>query len=94
MLNDQSGIFRTEDAGNRYLLTQFEQIAARRAFPCFDEPVYKVPWQMMLHVPAHDSVVSNTPVLSEHTEGTTKTVVFEQTKPLPSYLVAFGAAAL
>jgi aminopeptidase N len=91
MLDGQSGIFRTEDAGNRYLLTQFEQIAARRAFPCFDEPSYKVPWQLTLHVPARDSVVSNTPVRSERTEGASKTFVFEQTKPLPSYLVAFGA---
>jgi alanyl aminopeptidase len=90
VLDGQSGIFRTEDAGNRYLLTQFEQIAARRAFPCFDEPLYKVPWQLTLHVPAQDSVVSNTPVLSERTEGASKTFVFEQTKPLPSYLVAFG----
>jgi cytosol alanyl aminopeptidase len=90
LLRDQSGIFRTEDAGNRYLLTQFEQISARRAFPCFDEPNYKVPWQVTLHVPAQNSVVSNTPVLSESTAGATKTFVFEKTKPLPSYLVAFG----
>src|SRR6185437_329569 len=33
---------------------------------------------------------SNTPVLSESAAGTTKTVVFAETKPLPSYLVAFG----
>jgi alanyl aminopeptidase len=90
LTQDQSGIFRTEDQGNRYLLTQFEQIAARRAFPCFDEPSYKVPWQVTLHVPAGNRAVSNTPVLSETTEGTTKTFVFQETKPLPSYLVAFG----
>ncbi len=90
LLRDQSGIFRTEDQGNRYLLTQFEQIAARRAFPCFDEPYYKVPWQVTLHVPSLDNVVSNTPVLSESVAGATKTVVFAETKPLPSYLVAFG----
>ncbi|HEY7302641.1 MAG TPA: M1 family metallopeptidase [Bryobacteraceae bacterium] len=90
MLSDQSGIFRTEDRGNRYLLTQFEQTDARRAFPCFDEPVYKVPWQVTLHVPAQDSALSNTPASSEKNEGGTKTYVFQQTKPLPSYLVAFG----
>src|SRR5690348_4941199 len=90
LTHDQSGIFRTEDQGNRYLLTQFEQIAARRAFPCFDEPSYKVPWQVTLHVPAQDKAVSNTPVLSETAEGATKTFVFQETKPLPSYLVAFG----
>src|SRR6185437_12702800 len=90
LTRDQSGIFRTEDQGNRYLLTQFEQIAARRAFPCFDEPSYKVPWQVTLHVPARDKAVSNTPVLSEKIEGAMKTFVFQETKPLPSYLVAFG----
>lgn len=90
VLKQQLGVFRTEDQGNRYLLTQFEQTDARRAFPCFDEPVYKVPWQVTLHVPAQDSAVSNTPVSSEHTAGHLKTYVFEQTKPLPSYLIAFG----
>lgn len=85
-----SGIFGSEDNGNRYLLTQFESIDARSAFPCFDEPSYKVPWQLTLHVPASDSAISNTPIEKESTEGQNKTVIFEQTKPLPSYLVAFG----
>lgn len=90
LLKQQAGIFRTEDGGNRYLLTQFEQTDARRAFPCFDEPLYKVPWQITLHVPAQDSAVSNTPIVNQHADGATKTYIFEQTKPLPSYLVAFG----
>ncbi|MBV9037885.1 MAG: hypothetical protein JO182_25570, partial [Acidobacteriaceae bacterium] len=46
-----SGIFKMEDNGNNYLYTQFEQIDARAAFPCFDEPSYKVPWQLTLNVP-------------------------------------------
>jgi aminopeptidase N len=90
VLTDQVGIFRTEDGGNRYLITHFEPTDARKAFPCFDEPLYKVPWQVTLRVPASDGAVSNTPILSEKTEGTTKTYVFEQTKPLPGYLIAFG----
>ncbi len=85
-----SGIFGAQDNGNQYLMTQFESIDARSAFPCFDEPSYKVPWQLTLHVPAADSAISNTPVEKETTAGETKTVIFEQTKPLPSYLVAFG----
>ncbi len=90
VLTQQVGIFRTEDQGNHYLLTQFEQTDARRAFPCFDEPLYKVPWQVTLHVPAQDRAISNTPVASEETTGSRKTYIFQETKPLPSYLVAFG----
>ncbi len=87
---NSSGIFRQQDNGNWYLFTQFEASDARAAFPCFDEPSYKTPWQLTLHVPASDTAISNTGVVSEKTEGGTKTLVFRETKPLPSYLVAFG----
>jgi alanyl aminopeptidase len=87
---DSSGVFQTVDGGNSYILTQFESTDARDAFPCFDEPLYKVPWQLTLHVPAADSAVSNTPITSETTSGSLKTYVFKETKPLPSYLVAFA----
>ena len=87
---DNSGVFQAEDGGNFYILTQFESTDARDAFPCFDEPVYKVPWQLTLHVPAADTAVSNTPVASETSSDGLKTYVFKETKPLPSYLVAFA----
>jgi len=87
---NSSGIFHRTVNGDSYLLTQFEQIDARAAFPCFDEPSYKTPWQLTLHVPAKDSAVSNTPIASETAAAGMKTVVFRETKPLPSYLVAFG----
>src|SRR6202034_3941501 len=44
------GIFQSRDGSNLYLFTQFESIDARRAFPCFDQPDYKTPWQVTLHV--------------------------------------------
>ncbi len=87
---DTSGIFRTKDEGNDYIFTQFESTDARDAFPCFDEPSYKTPWQLTLHVPARDAAVSNTPVASEKSENGVKTYVFRETKPLPSYLVALA----
>ncbi len=85
-----TGVFRAQDKGERYLLTQFESTDARDAFPCFDEPSYKTPWQLTLRIPAADRAVSNTPVESEAAKGTTRTIVFKETKPLPSYLVAFA----
>jgi len=87
---DTSGIFRTRDGDSDYIFTQFESTDARDAFPCFDEPSYKTPWQLTLHVPAQDAAVSNTPVASEKSENGVKTYVFRETKPLPSYLVALA----
>ncbi len=87
---DSSGIFGMEDNGNKYIFTQFEQTDARAAFPCFDEPSYKVPWQLTLEIPQEDDAVSNTPVEKQDASAGHKTLVFKQTKPLPSYLVAFA----
>jgi len=87
---NSSGIFRQQESGNWYLYTQFEATDARAAFPCFDEPVYKTPWQLTLRVPEQSTAISNTPVSSETHSAGSKTLVFKETKPLPSYLVAFG----
>jgi cytosol alanyl aminopeptidase len=85
------GIFLGRDGDVNYLFTQFEEIDARRAFPCFDEPGFKTPWQITLHVKSHDKAFANTPEVSTTEEtGGMKKVVFAPTKPLPSYLVAFA----
>jgi alanyl aminopeptidase len=88
-VGDTAGVFRTEDNGNRYILTQFEATEARQAFPCFDEPSYKVPWQLTIAAPSGNKVVSNTSG-KESASGGTTTYVFQETKPLPSYLIAFA----
>ena len=88
---DQQGIFQMKDGDRWYIYSQFENIYARRAFPCFDEPGYKVPWQLTLHVKKDQVALSNTPVVSETDAGEgMKTVKFAETKPLPSYLVALA----
>ncbi|WP_043431566.1 M1 family metallopeptidase [Cystobacter fuscus] len=86
-----SGAFRALEAGDWYAFTQFEPLGARRVFPCFDEPGFKVPWQLTFHVPAGLTVVTNTPVVSQEPGGEGGTTWrFARTQPLPSYLVAFG----
>jgi alanyl aminopeptidase len=86
-----SGIFKNKVGGSWYAFTQFESIDARRAFPCFDEPSFKIPWQVTLHVPREQMALSNTPALAETDEPRgMKLVRFEETRPLPSYLVAFA----
>jgi alanyl aminopeptidase len=86
-----AGIFQGEDDGTPYLFTQFESLDARRVFPCFDQPDFKTPWQLTLHIRQSDKAFSNTPQVSETSEPNgMKRVEFAETKPLPSYLVAFA----
>ncbi|HWL86763.1 MAG TPA: M1 family metallopeptidase, partial [Polyangiaceae bacterium] len=87
------GIYRVSEGSGPddwYLYTFFEATDARRAFPCFDEPTYKVPWKITLHV-KKDHVARANAKIEKEIPGPDemKTVVFEESKPLPSYLVAF-----
>ena len=86
-----SGVFRNQDLNNWYIYTQFEAIEARSAFPSFDEPHFKTPWQLTLRVKKEHDAFANTPVakVSESADGW-KTIQFAESKPLPTYLVAFA----
>ena len=89
--NATRGVFTLKDGDASYTMTQFEALSARRAFPCFDEPGFKTPWQLTLRVPREAVAVSNTTVESESVGADgTKTVRFARTVPLPTYLVAFA----
>ncbi|HEX4455897.1 MAG TPA: M1 family metallopeptidase [Kofleriaceae bacterium] len=89
--NGYQGAFVSKQGSDRYVTTQFESTAARMVFPCFDEPDFKIPWQLTLDVPKDQVAVSNTPITSDTPlDATHRRVVFAQTKPLPSYLIAFG----
>jgi aminopeptidase N len=85
------GIYKVREAdGESYAYTFFEPVDARRAFPCFNEPSYKVPWRLVFHVRKADHALANSPVATELDEPDgMKRVEFAETKPLPSYLVAF-----
>jgi alanyl aminopeptidase len=88
---NSEGIFQGRDGKELYLFTQFESIDARRAFPCFDQPDFKTPWQLSLRVRQEHKAFANTPQVSETAEpGGMKRVMFAPSKPLPSYLVAFA----
>ena len=89
--HEEGGLFRRKEGDYWYIYSQFEPLDARRAFPAFDEPHFKVPFQLTLHVDKSHKAFTNTPVISE-SEGPagTKTVRFQQTKPMPSYLVAIA----
>ncbi|HKU43327.1 MAG TPA: M1 family aminopeptidase [Polyangiales bacterium] len=89
------GLYRVDQGGESYAFTQFEPISARSAFPSFDEPSWKTPYELWLTVPKDAVAVSNTLVIGEEPSGDDKKRVhFAKTKPLPSYLVAFAVGPL
>jgi alanyl aminopeptidase len=59
------GAYRQEERGEHYIFTQFESTDARRAFPCFDEPGFKTPYQITMEVPAEHLAFANTPQTNE-----------------------------
>lgn len=85
-------LYRVQDQGQWYAYTQFEPLEAREAFPCFDDPGFKVPWRVRVETPSSMLALTNTPeVAREALEGGQWTrYTFEPTLPLPSYLIAFA----
>jgi len=85
------GLYRAKAAGVHYAFTQFEAIAAREAFPCFDEPRFKTPFEITLRVPKTDVAIANTREISAAALGADmREVHFAKTEKLPTYLLAFA----
>jgi len=89
------GLYRVEEAGGAYAFSKFEPTDARRAFPCFDEPGYKVPFELAVSVPAGLDAFSNMPLAkrTEQLESGLVTYEFQRSPPLPTYLVALAVGA-
>jgi len=78
------GLYRAGEVS----VTQFEAADARRVFPCFDEPAFKAVWALTVDAPAGATVLSNGAPARSGGEGGRQRVVFRETPPLPTYLVA------
>ncbi|MFQ5499371.1 MAG: M1 family metallopeptidase [Candidatus Zixiibacteriota bacterium] len=87
-------LYRMETEGNSYCFSQMEDVEAREAFPCWDEPFFKIPYQMTLTVPEVHMAVSNMPIESETVSEGWKTDVFKKSPPMPSYLLAIATGPL
>jgi aminopeptidase N len=74
-------------------MSQFEDVSARRALPCFDEPGWKTPWRITIDAPSAHFVAANSPEaratpLADRPGWTRHE--FSVTRPLPAYLVALA----
>lgn len=85
------GLYRVDKGELAYAFTQFEATSARLAFPAFDQPGFKVPFDISLTIPEEHIGIANTPQVKEiAAEAGWKTLTFATTRALPTYLVAFA----
>ncbi len=86
-----AGLYHSESGGEKYAVTQFESIDARRAFPSFDQPNFKTPYDVTIVARKGDTVIANTgeTKIEDAGEGLVRHT-FRETLPLPTYLVAFA----
>lgn len=94
MDDDMHGFYRSSyvDSKNqtRWLgSTQFETYHARRAFPCFDEPLFKATFDVSLTRHKSFKTVSNTRIMGSRRINDYYTDVYETTRPMSTYLLAF-----
>ena len=88
--DDLNALYRVKagpspDQQDWYVFSQFEALAAREAFPCFDEPGFKIPFDVSVTHLGSDTAIANTAVVKEDTIGKEKKTTFATTKKLPTY---------
>jgi len=91
---DVSGASKQKEHGDWYVFSKFEPTDARRVFPSFDEPSYKIPWKLSIKTPKALRAFANGAEDAGTVDGDFKRYSFAETKPLPSYLVAFAVGPL
>lgn len=85
------GAYQIKVGDDAYIATQMEPLGARSAFPGFDEPAFKTPWDISLIVPRDQNAVTNAAQIGiDKVEDGWKRLRFATTEKLPSYLIAFA----
>jgi len=93
--NALEALYKVEDGGKNYAFTQFQAVSARLAFPSFDEPAFKTPYETSLVVKNEHKGFTNTPQIAETDLGNgMRRLDFAISQKLPSYLIAFSVGDL
>lgn len=86
-----NALFKVVRGADSYVASQFEPTGARQLFPGFNQPGFKVPFDLVIDTRAGDVVVTTTPEVSSEVLGDGFVRhVFATTRPLPAYLLAFA----
>lgn len=86
-----SGMFRVKEGEDWYSLVKSESIQARKAFPGFDEPRFKTPFDVTLTIPEGNVAIGNSPAAARVPAGDGMVRVrLETTRPLPTYLISLA----
>jgi aminopeptidase N len=91
ILNDKlRGFYLSKANGRSYAVSQMEATDGRRAFPSFDEPIYKATFDVSLMVDQRDTAISNGAPISDTPGPETgkHTLSFATTPKMSTYLVA------
>ncbi|APR86556.1 Membrane alanine aminopeptidase N [Minicystis rosea] len=100
------GLVVKERSGSSYVFSQLEATYARRVFPSFDEPSFKTPFEVVMHVPKGSTAIGNTHEIARSAESIAdpaapqkapqawERISFAPTEKLPTYLVALMSGPL
>jgi aminopeptidase N len=83
-----------DEALNRqddFLYTLFVPARASAAMPVFDQPDLKARWRLTLNLPAAWTAVANGREAGRASGNGRVSLIFDETEPIPTYLVAFAA---
>lgn len=89
------GLYKIISGGKPMVFSQFSAIDARRAFPSFDEPRFKVPFDISVIAPTSDQVITNAPRVDLMLVGEGESLhLFDTTQPLYTGVLTFSVGAL
>ncbi len=85
-----AGIYKAPYDGTYMITTDFEAANARRMLPCVDHPDFKAEFKVTVRIDKDLDAISNMPIESVDTNGDRKTVLFQKTPRMSTYLLYLG----
>jgi len=85
-----AGIYRAPYSNTHIVTTHFEAAQARRMFPCVDRPDIKAEFKLTVRIDKDLTAISNMPVEFTKQNGEKKTVAFQKSPRMSTYLLYLG----
>ncbi len=85
-----TGLYKASYGEGYILSTHLEAVQARKVLPCLDHPAHKAVFKVSVRVDPDLQVISNMPIESEKKEAGKKTITFQKTPKMSTYLLYLG----